>query len=174
MYIALLFVAAVAAGFFAGIKLLETDTPASRFTSRQDFSLVGDMAERELLAGGWSAQEPWGVWSDGERAALNILVPASVVADVEITLEGRVFLIPGRHERQVVRVKANGEMIDKWVFGGAPRMAKSFLVPRHIAIKKRPISIELHIDHPQSPAELGLGQDKRRLALGLEKVSVQY
>ena len=74
----------------------------------------GSGAER-LLGEGWSALEPTGVWTDGEKASLVLRLTDAPPADAELVLAVSAFVTP-EHPELKVEVSALGEQLAGRVF----------------------------------------------------------
>jgi hypothetical protein len=125
----------------------------------------GSGAER-LLGEGWSAVEPTGVWTDGETASL-VLKPADGSAeDAELVLAVAAFVTP-QHPELTVEVSARGEQLAQRVFRhGASDRLLSVPMPTAAMRGERTV-VELRLQSPARPADLGLGDDARRLGVQL-------
>lgn len=121
-----------------------------------------------MLLGGWSWPERWGVWTDSRNAGL--LVPYKDHKKKRLVLDARA-LINGRHPSQRVEIFLNGE------FQKTVELTKEEKNLLNIDLSKIPVSskfftVELKVHSPRSPKELGIGNDPRRLGVGL--VSAQF
>ena len=74
----------------------------------------GSGAER-LLGEGWSALEPTGVWTDGEKASPRAQTDGRPAGDVELVLAVDPFVTPD-HPELKVEVSAQGEQLGARVF----------------------------------------------------------
>lgn len=115
-----------------------------------------------LLGYGWSTPEPWGVWTDGEHAALRIPLPSESAWRVRI--EGRVNALDGLVS---IGVGTNRDDLSYSSFDSDQPVDISFEVAPTRSV------ITLHLPGAQSPAEYGLSSDTRALCLGLTRVSIQ-
>jgi hypothetical protein len=119
-------------------------------------------AER-FLGEGWSIPEAEGVWSDGDRASLVLMVADDIPEDAELVLNAAPFVAPD-HPVLEVQASARGEQLARRVFrhGEAPRLLRVPLPP----VRGRTV-VELTLHDPARPADLGLGDDQRRLGIQL-------
>jgi len=113
-----------------------------------------------LLSFGWSLPEPWGVWSDGPEAPLDLPLPAG---RWHLALGVRAFPPEG-----APRVAAAQD--------GAP-LAEARLAPEDrlcltVEAGAEGARVALALPDACSPASLGLGGDARALSLGLLSLSV--
>lgn len=114
---------------------------------------------------GFSESEEWGTWTDGNEAVmcfkLNDILPnerIKLIMDIYAVFNGN----------------QNIEIIcdNKTVF--SENMTSGKIIEIDTVIEN-PEKIELHIKCPdaKSPNELGIGRDKRRLALGIKSVTMR-
>ncbi|MCF4997623.1 hypothetical protein GIW70_18765 [Pseudomonas syringae] len=126
---------------------------------------------KAFLSRGWSDAEAWGVWSNGTEAEIVLRVPDSART---LRLETMAFVAPD-HERQSVVIKLNdieamSTMLDKpdgnvIEFNLTPAMRQR--------IKAQGLlRLQLQFADAVSPQQLGIGDDARKLALGLKSMSV--
>ncbi len=118
------------------------------------------------LLGGWSAVEPWGVWTDGPHAELGLVVPPSqkslallLWADIMLAADGR----------QDIKLGINGRNVGSWHItqGQAVLCAP---VPADIVPATGLLLATIDIGSPRAPP--GSRTDDRALGLGLTKVEV--
>ncbi len=64
---------------------------------------------------GWSAPEQWGVWGIDEVHRLRVVLGTPPTADIVLEFDVSAFLLENATRREVL-VKANGQMIDRWIF----------------------------------------------------------
>ncbi len=130
-------------------------------------------AARIYTGFGWSAPEEWGTWSDGDEAFLNFYYRQKPQQDVRLRLTFNVFLAKS-HDRQDVRISANGVPIAEWHLNAAiDRMpvTKELTIP--VSLLQFPhLELKLNIGNPVSPAQLDLSSDDRRLGIGLIKMEI--
>ncbi|HLH12840.1 MAG TPA: hypothetical protein VKV77_13315 [Methylovirgula sp.] len=107
-----------------------------------------------LVKGGWQQQESWGVWSRGASSIISI---GRVPESCQMTLKAR-YLRPDRPARVFV------DDVFVKTEDGAP-----------VALAPSGGAVSIRLDHPEpkSPKELGLSNDERTIAFGLEKIIVQ-
>jgi hypothetical protein len=133
----------------------------------------GSGAER-FMREGWSALEPTGVWTDGERASLVLRLRDVQPADAELVLAVSAFVTPD-HPELIVEVSAFDKQLAARVFrhGEAQRLLRvPFPAAAGVAQGVR-TPFELHLSDPARPVDLGLGNDARRLGLHLEWLMVR-
>jgi hypothetical protein len=129
-----------------------------------------------FLARGWSSAEDWGTWSDGDEA--NIVFPAGAFPAVgpsgdvlELGATVSPFLA-GSHKSLAVTVSANAQAVGTWHFDHGGSQAVSIQVPWTVVSQAPDLTISFRIDHPASPAGLGVGTDSRLLGVGLQQMKL--
>jgi hypothetical protein len=117
-----------------------------------------------LLRRGWSRPEPWGVWSDGPRAELDLIPPEGWHGGARIAIEAHGFVAEGR-DRQRVTIQAGGAAIAALDVG--PRAKFELTVPAS-AIRDGRTRLVLLVPGAISPRVLDRASlDNRRLGIGL-------
>ena len=121
-----------------------------------------------MLLEGWSLPEGWGIWT--QSADAGILIPYSDHRNKRLVLNVRA-LINEQHPLQVVSVYLNGAFQNRFEL---TKGEGNFLTINldAIPLADKYFKVELKIDRPRSPRELGLGEDARKLGVGL--VSAQF
>jgi len=140
-------------------------------TVRLDERIVFDEtsgAER-FLGEGWSIQEREGVWTEGDRANLVLMLADDIPDDAELVLNAAPFVAPD-HPVIEVQASARGEQLARRVFrhGEPPRLLRIPLPPA----RGRTV-VELTLHDPARPVDLGLGDDHRRLGIQLRWLVVR-
>lgn len=127
------------------------------------------------LVKGWSASEPWGVWSDGKKAQMTLkLDPALQGKDIELEFSAQAF-VREKAPKQTVTVSVSGKQLATWEYavGGTTGGFSSVVVPA--ALNSKPGVIELNFSFPQAvaPAAVGESTDARVLAVGISNVTLK-
>lgn len=134
-----------------------------------DFRLGGSAGNFDHLLSGFSTPEPAGSWTDGAIASFHCRQPAGDRAAARVTLETSAFLHPKSGlMRQRATVKVNGRPVAEHVFTEAEG-EKIFDLP--LSVGDGP-EIKIVIETPDAavPAELGLSEDHRRLAVQVRRI----
>ncbi len=132
-----------------------------------ELAQAGQAGAPFALLEGWSAPEPWGVWTDGEAASLAIALPQPLPAALTLAFDAVVSL--GVSGRQAVGVSVNGREIARWdlherqVELAAPIPAEAFGLDGTLRIG-------FTIAHPDT---LPHSKDPRRLGLGLRRIEIR-
>lgn len=121
------------------------------------------------LEGGWSAPEPFGVWSIGNEARLAVRVPVRETENVVLRFDIRALLMP-QHPRQRVAVRAGGDVVAEWLLTAANNES-----PRDVRFPARflrPLgdgtaALQVTFDVPDAvrPNDIGLNEDTRLLGV---------
>lgn len=131
-----------------------------------------------ILKEGW-APEHWGAWSTQERCTLRFNLGKFVGRPLYVTFVGQTF------QPRDLRVACyvNEEFVQQWKFpapkGGAfnrqmtEKLCRLRIDPGAV-LPNGDVSITFLVSDPISPAELGLSGDTRRLAIGLERMSIIF
>jgi len=134
-----------------------------RFNSEEMLYFNSSGKGLPTLLGGWSSPENWGVWTKDKEA--NLLLPSPEHGEKYLILNVRA-LITDAHPVQIVSVFLNGVFQRKFSLtkgeGNLIDIDLSLLPP-----SKNRFTVELKIDNPMSPKELGLSEDFRKLGIGL-------
>lgn len=147
-----------------GISDLATIAPALT-PSNQMVSVAAGAPGLPALGIGWSNPEPWGVWSDGPKAQLIVEPEDPAKKPTKLVVRARSLSAPPA-KAQRVTVIINGKEAAVWdVVEGKDDEYTASIPPGFAPFD--PIAIEFQIQHPISPAELGAGNDGRKLGFGL-------
>ncbi len=123
---------------------------------------------------GFSAREPWGVWSDGAAASARLSFLSAPPAGLELTIVAHGF-VPRWREPIRVSVTANGMPVADFVLAGAEPEDHRLRVPRTAFASTTTLTLGFAFANPIDPAELagrGLPSDGRRLAMGLREIRI--
>jgi hypothetical protein len=127
----------------------------------------GSGGER-FLGEGWSAPEPTGVWTIGEKATILLQLPKDIRTNLDVILRGHAYVSAEHPEVEIV-FSACGERLGARVFGHG--MKRRFLrLPLAGALRDAQgrIAVDIDVDRPASPEELGTGSDPRLLGFHLQ------
>jgi hypothetical protein len=137
------------------------------------------------LLDGWCWPEPWGVWSISTQVRVALRLADDFTEDLELVFFASAFL-PLPEDSLEVPVRANGQPLgtvafrredgpsfegDNLCFGGS--VERRLLLPREVARDPNGLVVlEFDIDRPRSLLDLGLGNDDRRIGLGLTRLAL--
>lgn len=122
-----------------------------------------------MLGDGWSAPESWGTWSDGNQADLKLVKSGEPISSIALTFVD--FPAEGGASRGMsvtvndleATVTVNNDNKQKTLLLHVPEMLRT----------ERILNILIRFDRPTSPKELGLSDDGRRLAMGLQSLVIK-
>lgn len=123
-----------------------------------------------LLVKGFSGAEKWGCWTDGNEAEMKFSWKDK--ENLKITFKLHPFL-PTSVEEQNVDVFVNGKKIARWHFEHNEPFPNTTLVLLQKDFDTKDYVITFNIQNPQSPSELGLSNDTRKLGLGFETMDIK-
>jgi hypothetical protein len=122
-----------------------------------------------FLVDGWALPEPWGTWTLGHDAQLLVPLPKGEhLNELELNMQP---FINTLHPTLLVRYSVNN----------GPLLYRSWNIDQPQSAFKIPIAkndvtlgylnIQFHIENPQSPKQLGQGEDTRMLGFGLKSMT---
>lgn len=130
------------------------------------FNNPNDEFTNEILSQGWSTPESWGVWSNGEKAILMLPNPGPNVS--KLIIDARAFIsinVPVQHihfqidNQPAIEVSLNLE--DKNLIT---------LPIDSSAHANKIIKIQITFRNAASPKDFGLGDDSRKIAIGIKSL----
>jgi hypothetical protein len=126
-----------------------------------------------ILRSGFSAREPWGVWSDGRVAEVAFRVPSLEhepnLRSVAISIEGIGF-VPPPLQSQTVNISANGHAVGSYEFvAGWQRI--EITVPRAVIVDAP--WLVLRFDIPNATLADPAMPTSRLLGLGIKELNIR-
>ncbi|MDX2203273.1 MAG: hypothetical protein NW223_11030 [Hyphomicrobiaceae bacterium] len=164
------------AGYYATSAFLQRQEAQSRSPPRSVLYAPSTRnREKAFLKSGWSGVEDWGVWSVGSRSEVEVSVPAAR-SDVEFELLASPFTNADRVPTQVVAVEVNGTAVTELTYPNreGAQAIRRFTVPNAVIRRREPVRIAFLVRFPTAPFDIGAGDDRRQLGLGLIHLLVQY
>ncbi|MFO1434311.1 MAG: DUF6311 domain-containing protein [Candidatus Competibacteraceae bacterium] len=132
-----------------------------------------DISPAFVLGQGWSFPEPWGRWTEGNEISLYFLLGQPSQKDLEILLNGGPYT-NAKHPTLNVDVIANDTAVAHWNLQyGYPSPDLRAKIPEAVAKASPLLMIKLHIHNPESPKNLGFGDDQRLLGLGIRSLCLR-
>jgi hypothetical protein len=122
----------------------------------------GQGTSHQYVGSGWSGQESWGTWTDGNMARL--IFYTSQNQPLVATLMAHGFTPAGAPLRVLIDV--DGSPSGELVFEDSAPKKWSFDIPAE-AVNDGRLEIDFHISDPRSPEQLGLSEDSRGLGMGM-------
>ena len=125
--------------------------------------LVG-VGQYERAGWGWSYPESWGAWSEGRQVKIFIPYPKDS-SPQSLSLNLRAFISP-THPIQKIEVWVNGRL--QKIYNLSQPVNNKVNIPLLLDRARDYVLIDLRLPNSISPKELGMGDDTRKLAIGLE------
>jgi hypothetical protein len=120
-----------------------------------------------LLGFGWSPSEPWGTWSIGDAASLDLGPIQRPRPTLQVSF--RTFVPP--EGPLAIDVELDGAIVDRWqIEGTALTERREIELPAPL---NAPGRLVFHHPGTRSPKELGVADDARRLGIGLIDLSLR-
>ncbi|MCS3926220.1 hypothetical protein M2175_001251 [Bradyrhizobium elkanii] len=173
----LMAVAILSGSFFGTLRLIDRFLPGlgydiARFPrmERGQPLTFQNGENRGALVLGWSSPEPWGAWSDGDRAELGFVVASAPREHPKLLIECRAF-ITQRSLEQRIEFWSQSVKLSEVTLRKDTNVIPVPLGGLHLNAGS-PLIIELRMPLAKSPQQLALSQDPRKLAIGL--VSARY
>lgn len=128
-----------------------------------------------MLISGWARPEAWGVWTDGTQARIGFKIDGEIDSDVDVAMQVKAFM-GGSRKELTVSPTANGRPLAPIVFTGSQAEATLQVIrvsAADINEANGRVQLDFAIQDPQSPQQLGLSADERRLGIGLIELTVR-
>lgn len=141
----------------------------SYITTNTPIPFAIDWLDRsKYILSGWGDREGWGgIWSTQNRATIKLPIPESETKS--ITFNVNAFVTPA-HPKQEVLVFINGKQQGKFILNKFEGNEITIPLPP-LATKGLPINIEFELPDAASPKSLKLGDDDRKLGIGLKSAT---
>jgi hypothetical protein len=119
-----------------------------------------------FLLDGWSFRENWGRWAIDTTARIAFSLPEHQAYEMTVKIRS----LPSEDKQQIVHLKINDVLIQEIVLTEPHWQTLTVTVPEtafngHIEL------LQFESEYIASPASQGLGDDRRRLAFGIEFLS---
>lgn len=122
------------------------------------------------LTGGWAAPEVWGTWSEGATA--SVFLPLPTKRANTILIEAKPLISPS-HQKQDVELTINGIPAAKFTLTGSSEGVFEVKIPYAAMQGSGILKLEFRLPDAARPKDIGLGDDSRKLALGLVALTVR-
>lgn len=121
------------------------------------------------LCGDWSKSEGWGTWSDGELAKIYIPIANPSAKRIDLMLQA---FVNGKHPDQRIEISTDGinyRQLSLTQFSG-----NLITIPIDAKMQKGHYALlEFKLLNPVSPKSLGIGDDARKLGIGITQVNIR-
>jgi hypothetical protein len=136
-----------------------------------DFTEKGNA--RRYAGSGWSVAEPWGTWTEGKTAQMQIRLPQNIRGPAQLEIDAHAFMPPGATP-QTVTVFTNGVRIAAMTWDGNDAIQTAIIPETVIAAADGKLLLRLTIENPRSPASARLSADARNLGLGVRRMRLSF
>lgn len=121
--------------------------------------------DNEFFKSGWSINESWGRWSDGQKAILILPMPTSVPRTIEFNL--RAFVAPS-HPRQQILIAVNNYPPQDFILNDFDNSLIAIKLPKNIGDEPE-MRIEFTLPDAVSPSKINSqDSDQRNLGIGIK------
>jgi GT2 family glycosyltransferase len=120
---------------------------------------------------GWAVPEDTGIWTEGERSELNVVLGEAYPGEYVMTLGVGMICIES-DQSLTVDLLANGNRVATRAFTDSVGRPWRVVLPPG-AVGGSELGLTLRVDHPRSPAERGWSTDKRRLGIHLRTLRLE-
>jgi len=132
-----------------------------------DFSFTGSQKKYDFTKMGWGFSESWGIWSTDEVAEL--IFPHPSIGQVKkITIQARA-LVNDKHPEQFIEIWLNGVFQKKITLKDFGNNQFDIEIPKEQQ-GAQTLTIQFKFPGITTPKSIGMGDDDRKLALGLKSV----
>jgi hypothetical protein len=161
-----------ACGFVRDTERLYGSDAYFRYDLDKEYGLqAGEITH--ICSSGWSYPEYWGVWSDGDRAKLELDLREKPSTDIRLYIHCRSVGHDG-YRSPIVRIQVNGSDLGCWEFNcvaATDQLSwRSVTIPARIFADSR-LQISFLIDGPLSPSLWG-ALDVRQLGIGISTLKL--
>jgi len=134
-----------------------------------DFTSKGNAEQYE--AEGWGTPESYYTWST--RKAAQLVLPTELPKS-PVTLKARLsaFLVPGKVEKQTVRVLVDNHFAGEWVITQVGMQEKVLTIPNQLFTNPGETIIGFEMPNAIPPNTIGAGADLRELAIAVASLSL--
>jgi hypothetical protein len=154
--------------FLAGLIRPPLPPDIPNINERATINLNAHDADKFLWYG-WSGPEPDFRWTSAGEATVTFKLETPI--DLLLNVKATPFLIPGKVERQGVRISVNGKLVSSLVLDEAKEY--DFALRLSARDLKQLNVLSLSLPNAASPRSLGIGYDSRHLGLAVHSISFQ-
>ena len=121
-----------------------------------------------VLWSGWSHPDAEGCWTDGADASMRWLSPRDLPSGARLVIRGFAFS-PGAPKGTIA---INGRQVGTLDELDLTSRSSELSLPLDMQPGERQINVDIHLDNPRSPRQLGLSSDDRKLGLFVQSVRI--
>ena len=132
------------------------------------FGIPWDHRQNYILDGWYGEIESWGgIWSIANQSKLRLPLPIDQAHTLELKMQA--FVSP-KHDHQRVNIFLDGQLQKTATLSQFQDNRIAIPIPQSIS-KQSSVEIRFELPDAISPKELGMGEDARRLAIGLQSAT---
>ncbi|MGQ9467892.1 MAG: hypothetical protein ACUVSG_09680 [Anaerolineae bacterium] len=123
-----------------------------------------------LRTSGWSGEEPWGVWAEGQQS--EALLWGAHPVDVRLSIEAFPHCVPGRN--QALRISVNGMEIAEHQWFDCNPWSGEWVIPSAL-LQPGVNFLKFQYAYAARPVDVTGGQngDARWLSVGFSRLEIQ-
>lgn len=143
----------------------------SYLTTNSPMNFAIDWLDRsKYVISGWGERESWGgIWSTQDRATIKLPIPEDGAKSIIFNVNA---FVSSNHPSQEVLVFINGHLQGKVNLNKFEGNTFSIQLPS-LENRSLPITIDFEFPNAISPKDLKLGEDNRKLGIGLKTATYQ-
>ncbi len=150
------------------VSLYKHNTKNLKSGSVIDFSEGGNSSD--YLVYGWSHQEKYFRWTNGNNAGLLFSISNKPKDSLEIRLQGFGYLGNGKIKHQMVSISANNNFVGYWEM--KKEGVYKVIVPPEFLANNETVLIDFELKDATAPATLLNSYDNRLLGIGIKKIEI--
>lgn len=127
--------------------------------------------DANIIFAGYYFIEPWGRWTDSEKAYIKFMVPER--KDFKLKFDIPFAFVAKQRPYQKITVSVNNKKKALWTFEyEKPKPQTTIDIKRSDIGTDNIVSVEFDIENPVSPKEYGISADYRKLAIGVKSFEI--
>lgn len=141
----------------------------SYVTTNSPISFANDWLDRsKYILSGWGERESWGgIWSTQNRATIKLPIPENGAKSIKLSINA---YVNAAHPKQELIIFVNGQQKGK-VFLNKFEGNEIYVPLTSVNNVHMPITIDFELPDAVSPKSLNLGNDDRKLGIGLKSAT---
>lgn len=146
-------------------------TPMYEISPSEAVSFDGNPEARTMLLSGFAVMPLNIAWTNSERSEFGFRVPRDADGELALRIKCMVFAPEQLGANQFVDVKINGVLESRLALRKTQAEIYTLKLPRLVPGQDG-YRVQLLFSERRSPAELGIGQDVRKLGLGIHALTI--